>query len=87
MKLENCVFEENYRTSFTQTGIHNVLTNKSFLALMENLAGAHSAYCHYTFSDLEKDNLSWIIINWKLQVMKRPKADEIITIKTWGNFL
>lgn len=84
MKLENCVFEENYRTSFTQTGIHNVLTNKSFLALMENLAGAHSAYCHYTFSDLEKDNLSWIIINWKLQVMKRPKADEIITIKTWG---
>ena len=29
MKLENCVFEENYRTSFTQTGIHNVLTNNS----------------------------------------------------------
>lgn len=83
MKLENSIFEEEYHTSFTHVGIHNVLTNKSFLALMENLAGAHSAYCHFTFSDLEKHNLSWIIINWKLQVMRRPKADEVIKIQTW----
>lgn len=84
MKLENGIFEGTYRTSFSQCGIKDVLTNKSFLSLMENLAGAHSAYCHFTFKDLAKDNLSWIILSWKLQVLKRPKADEKITIKTWG---
>lgn len=86
MKLENSIFEENYITSFTQTGIHNVLTNKSFLSLMENLAGAHSAYCHFSFADIAKDNLSWIILSWRLKVYRRPKADEKITIKTWGRF-
>lgn len=86
MKLENSIFEENYITSFTQTGIHDVLTNKSFLSLMENLAGAHSAYCHFSFADIAKDNLSWIILSWKLKVFRRPMADEKITIKTWGRF-
>lgn len=84
MKFENGIFEETYVTSFSQTGVHKVLTNKSLLSLMENIAGAHSAYCNFTFKDLAKDNLSWIIVSWKLKVFKRPKADETIKIQTWG---
>ena len=30
--LKNGVFEDTYTTSFSQTGIHNVLTNKSILS-------------------------------------------------------
>ena len=86
MKLENSIFEENYITGFSQTGIHNVLTNKSILSLMETIAGAHSGYCNYSFSELAKENKSWVLLNWKLQVFKRPTADEKITIKTWGRF-
>ena len=86
MKLENSIFEENYITSFSQVGTHDVLTNRSILSLMENLAGAHSAYCHYTFKDIAKDNLTWVILGWKLHVFKRPKADQKIKIQTWGSF-
>lgn len=86
MKLENSIFEETYRTSFSQTGIHETLTNKSFLSMMENLAGAHSGYCHYSFADLAPEHKTWIILNWKLQVFRRPYADEIVTLKTWGHF-
>lgn len=84
--LDNGIFEENYKTSFSQNGIHGELTNKSFLSLFENLAGTHSAYCHFTFSDLEKDHLSWVILSWKLRVYKRPKADQDILVQTWGRF-
>lgn len=83
MKFENSIFEEDYLTSFTHTGIHDTLTNKSFLSLMENLAGMHSASCHFSFADIAKENLSWIILSWKLQVFKRPTADEKVTVKTW----
>lgn len=86
MKFENGIFEESYITSFSQTGVHNVLTNKSLLSLMEIVACAHSAYCNFTFGDLAKDNLSWIILDWKLKVFKRPVADQKIVIKTWGRF-
>ncbi len=86
MKLENSIFEESYLTSFSQTGIHNVLTNNSILSLMETIAGAHSGYCHYSFDELSKESKVWFLLNWKLKVYNRPGADEKITIKTWGRF-
>lgn len=84
MKFENGIFEAEYVTSFTQTGVHNVITNKSLLSLMEKTAGAHSAYSQFTFKDLAKDNLSWVILGWKLKVFKRIRADYRIRIETWG---
>ncbi len=86
MKFDNGIYEETYRTSFSQTGIHDVLTNKSFLSLMENIAGAHSAYFHFSFADIMKNDLTWVILNWKLHVISRPSADELVTLKTWGRF-
>ena len=85
-KLENGIFEDTYRTSFAQTGVHDVLTNKSILSILENIAGAHSAYVHFTFEDLAKDHLTWVILNWKLKIIKRIKADTNIKVQTWGTF-
>lgn len=83
-KLENGVFEDTYTTSFSQTGIHDVLTNKSLLSILENIAGRHSAYVHFTFTDISKYNLTWVLLNWKLKVLKRIKGEENIRIQTWG---
>ena len=83
-KLENGIFEDTYTTSFSQTGIHDVLTNKSLLSILENIAGRHSAYVHFTFSDISKYNLTWVLLNWKLKVLKRIKGEENIRIQTWG---
>ena len=83
-KLENGIFEDIYKTSFSQTGIYDVLTNKSILSILENVAGNHSATVHYSFNDLTKLNLTWVLLNWKLKVIKRLKPDVNITVKTWG---
>ena len=82
--LDNGIVEEEYTTSFTHCGINGIFTNKSFLLLMENIAGVHSNYCHFTFSDLAKDNLTWIIVNWRLKVYKRLGPDQKVKIHTWG---
>ena len=86
-KLENGIFEDTYKTSFSQTGIHNVLTNKSILSILENIAGCHSAFVHYTFCDLAKYNLTWVLLNWKLKVIKRINADVNVKVQTWGRFM
>lgn len=86
-KLENGIFEDIYTTSFSQTGIHNVLTNKSILSILENIAGAHSAFVNYTFCDLLKYNLTWVLLNWKLKVIKRINADVNVKVQTWGRFM
>lgn len=86
-KLENGIFEDSYTTSFSQTGVHNVLTNKSILSILENIAGSHSASVNFTFKDLEKDNLTWVILNWKLKVLKRINADTVVKVQTWARFV
>ena len=83
-KLENGIFEDIYKTSFSQTGIYDSLTNKSILSILENVAGNHSATVHYSFNELSKINLTWVLLNWKLKIIKRLKPDVNITVKTWG---
>lgn len=80
---DNGIYEDFYKVNFMHTGFKGEMSNKSFLSIMENLAEAHSAYCHISFSDLKKYDLSWVILNWKLKVFKRPKADETLRVQTW----
>ena len=81
--FDDGVFEDDYRISFAQMNRQGVLSNKFFLALMQDLAGEHSAYMHITFTDIAKDDLTWVILGWNLKVLKRPGEDENIKIKTW----
>lgn len=83
-KLENGIFEDTYLTSFAQTGTHGVITNKSLLSILENIAGEHSALVHYSFNEIMKLDLSWVILSWKLKVFNRIKPDTLITVKTWA---
>lgn len=53
---------------------------------MENLAGAHSEYVNFSYKDLVKDDLTWVLLNWKLQVFYRPLLNTNLIVKTWGNF-
>lgn len=82
-KFENGIFEDTYRTHFSQVGTHDVLTNKSILSILENIADAHSVHCHFTFSDVAKFNLTWVILSWKLQVLKKIEANINIKVQTW----
>lgn len=82
-KFENGIFEDTYRTHFSQVGTHDVLTNKSILSILENIADAHSVHCHFTFSDVAKFNLTWVILSWKLQVLKKIEANINIRVQTW----
>ena len=61
MKLENSIFEESYLTGFSQTGVHNVLTNKSFLSLMETIAGTLDIVIFLLMNLIKKINLGFYL--------------------------
>lgn len=86
MKFKDGYFEEEFKVTFTQVGFHNELTNKSFLSFMEDIAGDHSQYFNMSFSDLFPLNLTWVLLNWKLQVIKRPHDNDTLRVITWGRF-
>ena len=65
-------------------GIGNKLKNKSLLGFLEDAGGIHSDIAGYGVEDIEKTNLSWVVLGWKIEIIKRPSYGEWLNIKTWS---
>ena len=76
-------FKEMYTVKTRELGMTNEITNYGILALLEDIAGMHSDSIGYGVKDIERNKKSWIIMDWKLKVFKRPGYGERLLIKTW----
>lgn len=76
-------FKEMYTVKTRELGKTNEITNYGILALLEDIAGMHSDSIGYGVKDIERNKRSWIIMNWKLKVFKRPGYGERLLVKTW----
>lgn len=77
-------FEKTYIIGARETGRNNHLTNYGFLAFLENVAVSHSDTVGYGIKDIWTKKRAWILMDWELEVKKRPTFGEKITCKTWG---
>lgn len=78
------IFENEYKVQLADTGKNYDLTNKAILRYLEDIGSLHSDLVGYGPSDLEKTKLTWLLADWKLQVIKRPHFKEKLLIKTWA---
>ena len=60
------------------------ITNKAILAFFEDMGGYHSNLAGYGLKQIEKTRISWILLHWKIKVLKRVKYGDPIRIKTWS---
>ena len=77
-------FEHKFEIGFRDVGKSNKITNKGLLGYLEDTAGMHSNLVGCGLNDIERTNLTWILLNWKVQVFKRPLYGESILVKTWA---
>ena len=61
------------------------MTNKAILTFFEDVGGMHSDIAGYGLKQIDESRISWILLNWKVQVLKRIKYDgKPIKVKTWS---
>ena len=61
------------------------LKNEAILSFFEDIGGFHSNDAGFGLKDIEKTRLSWILLHWKVKVLKKIKyVDGPIRIKTWS---
>ena len=60
------------------------LTNKAILGFFEDIGGFHSDIAGYGLKDIEKTRVSWVLLHWKMKVLKRIKYGDAIHVKTWS---
>lgn len=77
-------FEMQFRVGVKDVGQGNKMTNYAYLSFLEEIASFHSSLCGYGVNDIETKGKAWILMDWKLKVIKRPKYGDLLTIKTWG---
>ena len=62
---------------------NNNLTIKGFLKYLIDVAAKHSDIAGYGLNNISKTQVAWLILDWKVQVLRYPKTSEIIHIITW----
>ena len=78
------IFENKYKVGIKHITLGNKVTNKALLSFMENLACLHSDKVGYGILDIPRTKLVWLLLDWRLKVIKRPDYGEELLVKTWS---
>lgn len=77
-------YEYKVRIGLKDIGIEGLCKNKSILSYLEDAAGFHSDFVDCGIPKLNEENMTWVLLDWKLQIISRPKYGEEIIIQTWS---
>ena len=78
------IFEQHYKVGNRDIGNNNKATNKAMLKYLENIACRHSDEVGYGINTIEETKVVWILLDWKLKVIERPKYGQTIKVRTWS---
>ena len=76
--------EREFDLSIRDIDKNTKLTNKAILSFFEDIGGIHSDIAGYGLNQIEKTRISWVLLYWKVKVLKPVKYGEKIKIKTWS---
>lgn len=78
------IFKEKFKTQLKDIGKENYLKNIGILEIFENIGTHHSDIAGYGPNDIEEKGVSWVVLDWKIQVLKRPKYGQNLSVNTWA---
>ena len=78
------IYKEKFKIGLKDIGIDNGLKNNSILEYLENIASYHSDSLGYGINTIEGMKTAWIVLGWKIKVIKRPKYGQSLNIHTWS---
>lgn len=77
-------FEREYYVGIKDIDIDGKLSNYGMLSILEEIASTHSDTVGFGVNDIETKKKVWLLMDWKLQVLERPKYGTTIKAKTWA---
>lgn len=78
------IYEKNLAVQFGDVDIHNHLTMKGALRLMQEACNCHSAEAGSGVNDIETTGYSWMLHQQRLRLYRRPCWNTPLLIRTWS---
>ena len=81
------IYQEQFKIGLKDVGKNDEITNKGLLECLENIAAYHSDSVGYGINTVAQTHLTWILLDWKVKVIKRPKYGQMMDIHTWSRHI
>ena len=78
------VYSENVKAQLKDVERGGYVKNRGILEMFENVATHHSDSVNFGVNDVSETGFSWILMDWKIKVIDRPKYGQTFKIDTWA---
>lgn len=78
------VYTETVKIGIKDVEKANYLSNKAILKYLENVAAHHSDSVGYGINTMDETKLSWVLLEWKVKVIKRIQYGQTLKVSTWA---
>ena len=77
-------FEYSFHVGMRDIGKNNEISNKAILSFFEDAGGLHSDIAGFGLKNIYETKLSWVLLHWKVTILKRAKYSDEVLVKTWS---
>ena len=81
------IYKENVKIGLKDVWKGNQVSNKAILEYLENVAAYHSDSVGYGINTSDETHLTWLLLDWKVKIIKRPEYGQILDIHTWSRYI
>ena len=81
--MELMVYETKQRLYNSYFDVNDKITIKSILNIFQDAASYHASKIGVGYEEMLEKNLYWVLSRIKFDILKQPKIDEEVIIKTW----
>lgn len=78
------IFEQNYIVGVTHVDPSATISNMGMLSILEDIACKHSDIAGFGFMDIPVKHLSWVLLAWKVKILKRVSYGATLKVTTWA---
>ena len=77
------VYEQNFIVEYIDVDHSGMLSNWGFFKVLQEIGCLHADELGFGFTNSSKTGLAWVLLDWKLQIFKRPHWKDEILVRTW----
>lgn len=77
-------FEQEFKMTLEDIDKNTYITNKAILSYFENTATYHSDSVGAGMKSVQITGKTWIVLDWRVKVLKRPMYGENLKVRTWS---
>ena len=78
------IYKEKFKIGLKDVEKGKEVGNKAILEYLEDIAAYHSDRVGYGINTSDVTHLNWLLLDWKVKVLKRPEYGQVLEINTWS---